>query len=61
MNYIYQGDCHNVNNIEIASKSITADLEDFFANKRPKLPAPNIIFKAAQFKGKKSKQIDMGI
>jgi len=36
-------------------------LKDFFANKRPKLPATNITFKAAQFKGKKSKQIDLGL
>ncbi len=34
-------------------------LKDFFAHKRPKLPATNITFKAAQFKGKKSKQIDL--
>lgn len=36
-------------------------LKDFYANKRPKLPATNITFKSAQFKGKKSKQIDLGI
>lgn len=36
-------------------------LKDFFAHKRPKLPATNITFKAAQFKGKKSKQIDLGL
>ncbi len=36
-------------------------LKEFFANKRPKLPATNITFKAAQFKGKKNKQIDLGI
>lgn len=36
-------------------------LKDFFANKRPKLPATNITFKAAQFKGKKNKQIDLGL
>ena len=36
-------------------------LKDFFANKRPKLPATNITFKAAHFKGKKSKQIDLGL
>lgn len=36
-------------------------LKEYFANKRPKLPATNVTFKAAPFKGKKSKQIDMGI
>ncbi len=36
-------------------------LKEFFANKRPKLPKTNITFKSAQFKGKKSKQIDLGI
>ncbi len=36
-------------------------LKDYFANKRPKLPSTNITFKSAKFKGKKSKQIDLGI
>jgi len=36
-------------------------LKDFFSNKFPKLPQTNITFKAAQFKGKKSKQIELGI
>ncbi|MDP3149266.1 MAG: DNA methyltransferase [Ignavibacteria bacterium] len=36
-------------------------LKDFFGNKFPKLPKDNITFKAAQFKGKKSKQIELGI
>ncbi|PJC58574.1 MAG: hypothetical protein CO025_08775, partial [Ignavibacteria bacterium CG_4_9_14_0_2_um_filter_37_13] len=36
-------------------------LKDFFNNKFLKLPSTNITFKAAQFKGKKNKQIELGI
>ena len=61
MNYIYLCYCHNVPNYEIAGRSMADDLKDFFANKHPKFPTTSITFKAAQFKGRKSKQIDMGI
>lgn len=37
-------------------------LEEFFAGKRPKLPATNITFKAAQHAGKKAKeQMELGV